>query len=166
MTNSAEHTLIHVRTHLKVLVPPFTIALLLLAAMVATGIFLPDLGHESPVKYVEPGIYGVFLLAIGRFTITPVIQWHRATYTVTNRRIRMHAGVLYKKSRDIPLDRITQVSVERGILDRIFRCGTLQIFDAANANGIRFNDVPSVNAVKETIDEARFSLSTLGSPLE
>lgn len=161
---AAEHTIVHVRTHPKVLVPPFSISLVLIAAMVAAGKYLPDFGSQtsgtrSPGSYVEPGVYGLLLLAICWLSITPIIRWRNATYTVTTRRVRMHAGVLYKTSRDIPLDRITQVSVDRGILDRIFRCGTLQIFDAANTNGIQFRDVPRVIAVKDTIDEARFRLS-------
>lgn len=92
--------------------------------------------------------------------------------TFTQKPNTEHWGMLYKNAREIPLDRIASGSTERGIRDRIFRCGTLVFHDAAVQQhqnrspltrrprdgdvGIRFHDIPNYAHVERVVDSARF----------
>ena len=76
--------------------------------------------------------------------IRPFLAWLTATYTVTDRRLTTHQGVLSRSGHDIPLSRISDVSYEKGILDRLLGCGTLVISDASEKGRVALPDVPGV----------------------
>lgn len=56
-----------------------------------------------------------------------VTEWYRRShlYVVTNARIYTSAGVLSKKERTLPISKINDISVHKGILGTIFGFGTL-----------------------------------------
>jgi Predicted membrane protein len=159
--------LAHVRTHPKVLFQPVVIQLVLIAAHIAVSMFWPEtFGIKEVDEWGQLVVHGALLLAELVYAIAPVVRWWNATFTVTDQRLEQKWGVLYKHAREISLDRIASVEVERGILDRIFGCGTIVAYDAtlvgmgqSKAQGIRFNDVPRVKHVKELIDSARYARS-------
>lgn len=172
---AGEQELWNGRTHFKCLFPPFMIQLLLIAIHILTAIFVPyDTGWVFWNSWGHLIIHGTLVLVSLWYVIAPLLRWRNATFEITNKRVIKHWGLLYRHSREIPLDRIASVSVERGIIDRIFRCGTIVFQDAAagfqpetsgswnktrrtrNTHGVRFHDVPQVKKVQEVVDQARF----------
>ena len=156
-----EDVLVRVRTHPKVLVIPVLGALALLALPIGisklmhTNGVLANLYSEATHGYPLLAALVVWAMLAGWFVGLPWLRHRGGIYTITTRRVTATEGVLYKNTREIGLAQITQIIVERGILDRIFRCGTIVIFDAANANGVRFCDVPNVAQVRHVLDKAR-----------
>lgn len=55
-------------------------------------------------------------------------------------------GVLNRTGIDIPLSRINSVQFRHGLLDRVFRCGTL-VIESASDEPITFDDIPRVEQV-------------------
>lgn len=172
---TTEEVLLTTRTHPKVLFVPALVQLLLIAAHVLTGVFLPvDTGFAFWDEWGALIVHGLILIIEFAYAILPFMRWWNAAFTVTTKRVEMHWGVLYRQHREIALDRIVSVSTERGILDRIFRCGTLVFHDAASVNmppqvttltsrnggnhtaGVRFHDVPRVEQVRVLVDSVRF----------
>lgn len=154
-----EETLFWGRTHAKILVKPALIQVGLIAAHVAAFMFLSEsFGLEKVDKWGPLIIHSVILFAELWFVVWPFLQWRYSSFEVTDRRVRQRWGVLHKHSREINLDRVTQVNEERQLIDRVFRCGTIVIHDAANASAIRFHDVPKFHHVRATIDAARHDL--------
>lgn len=173
--NHSEEILWTGRTHAKVLAKPAVLQLILIALHVFLGIVLPTDTQWAWWNAWGPlSVHSIIVLIEIWYVVIPVLQWLNASFKVTNMRVVNAWGVLYKQSREIPLDRIVSVSVERGILDRIFGCGTLIFQDAAagyqpvtsgswNKNrgkgsdsGVRFSDIPHIFKIQEIIDEARF----------
>lgn len=151
------------RTHLKTLVRPAAIQVLLLAAHVALWLYFPkSLGLDALDRYAELTLHVLILVAELWYVVFPLLTWYHSHFEVTDRRIRQRWGILNKHSREIHLDRITQVNEERSIIDRILRCGTIVIYDAANASAIHFHDVPQFHSVREVIDEARHQVHSRG----
>lgn len=151
-----EETLYGGRTHLKILFVPFLVQVAIVALHVATVRYFPaPLGHETLTRWAEPVVHGMLVVAAVVFAVAPFLKWYHSWFEVTDQRVEMRWGVLYKHSREIALDRITQINEERGIVDRIFRAGTIVIHDAANASAVRFHDVPRFRSVRATIDDAR-----------
>lgn len=144
------------RTHIKILVPPCVIAVVLGALHVLLYRYYPNhIGWEPLDKWGELALHAILAILDVKYVLAPILRWHSAIFEVTDRLIKMRWGVLYKNSREIHLDRITQINEERGVLDRIVGCGTIVVYDAANASAIRFHDVSHFRRVRGLIDDAR-----------
>jgi membrane protein YdbS with pleckstrin-like domain len=153
LLGEGEHVVIETRTHWKALVLP-VIALLLTCA--ATGFVLASLpsgAARTPTRWI---VLIVAAASIIWFTVKPFILWLSAEYTITNRRIINRSGILTRVGRDIPLYRINDVSYERGPLDRILGCGTLQISVANEEGTSTLHDVPNVEQIQVQITDLLF----------
>lgn len=176
-SNYNEEILWSGRTHFKVLAKPAFIQLLLLIVHVLIAIFIPSqTGWAWWDSWGHLTLHILVLLVEIWYVVVPVLQWLNAGFEVTNFKAVSRWGLLHKHAREVPLDSIVSVSVERGILDRIFGCGTLMFQDAASGfqpttagpwnrergkqsrNGVRFADVPNVFEVQKILDKARYDL--------
>lgn len=146
----------HERTHAKILVPTVVMQVLLLAAHIAVVMYLPRWGIEQ----VDSLLPTVLHLAIASFelvcVVVPLLQWWHSTFTITTHRIEQAWGVLAKHNREIPIQRITQVAVSRGLIDRLFGCGTLVLHDAGSDTSVQLHDVPHVRQARDLLDQLRF----------
>lgn len=144
------------RTHPKILFRPLLAAVVLVAAHTLLARHYPNhLGWEPLDNWGERVLHLVLAVLDLKYVIAPVTRWQSSTFEITDRFIKMKWGVLYKNSREIHLDRITQINEERGILDRVVGCGTIIVYDAANASAIHFNDVAHFRRVRTILDDAR-----------
>lgn len=135
--NEGEEIVFSTRTHVKVLFIP---ALVLLLTATAAG-FLLAVVEQTWLTWV---VVVVAVLVVLVFSVWPFLEWWAATYTVTNRRLTTHRGVVNRTGHDIPLSRISDVTYEKGLVDRFFGCGTLKVSDASDVGAIRLHDVPRV----------------------
>lgn len=147
--SSADAVLFAGRTHPKILFKPGVIALALIAVIVLNFIYVPGGWLSGGVRYA---VLGLAVLALLALTVVPVLQWSRGRYTVTARQLVVSSGILYRKSKTVPISRITSVDFEQGILDRIFGCGSLIVNDASANQPLRFHDVGSVKTVQDTLN--------------
>lgn len=135
--NDGEVIVFHTRTHVKTLFVP---AVVLLVTVPAAA-FISTATEQTWLLWT---IWIIALVAILVFTVWPFLVWLSATYTVTNRRLTTRKGVLNRTGHDIPLSRISDVTFEKSLLDRVFGCGTLRISDASDQGAIELHDVPGV----------------------
>jgi len=61
--------------------------------------------------------------------------------------------------RTIPLNRISGVDFEIGIIDRIFGCGTLIVSDASEQGRVELKDIPRVEQVQLQVSDELHRLS-------
>ena len=141
LLNEGEHVVVSTRTHVKALILP---GLGLLVAL-ALALFLAGLVDSSVADLV---IWLVFLAAVVWFLVGPLLRWLTTTYTFTNRRFIKRSGFIAKEGRTIPLNRISGVDFEIGVIDRIFGCGTLVVSDASTDGSVQLNDIPRVEEVQ------------------
>ncbi len=162
------------RTHFKILFKPAFIQLILLALHYLVAVFIPSTtGWAWWDSWGQFTLQTILVLLSLWYVVVPLLRWRNATFEVTDRRVIKHWGVLNKHTLEIPMERITSFSVERGLIDRIFGCGTLNFQDASavnyetsgfwnkgkdnkNLNSVRFYDVPKVLTIKTLIDGARY----------
>ena len=137
LLNEGEEIVFTTRTHVKALFVP---ALVLIVVAGAAGYGLGQVDNKV-VRYL---IAGVALVIVLVYCLWPFLTWLTATYTVTNRRLTTHQGVISRTGHDIPLVRISDVSYEKGLLDRILGCGTLIVSDASEQGRVQLLDVPQV----------------------
>lgn len=173
MAHSVEgEVLFRSRIHPKILFKNALLQLLLLGGYYLATAYYPDnAGNEVVDKWGWLLVMAVLAVLECAYVLLPVLRWWNQFFTVTDRKVMNNWGVLYKNSREVDLGRIVSISEERGILDRIFGCGTLNFYDAAaqqqpsshrnpltshsNNGGISFHDIPRVREVKALIEDVR-----------
>lgn len=141
LLNEGEHVVVTTRTHPKALIGPALVLVLLGAAV----IWLSTLTDSTTVG-VGAGIVAV--LVVLWFVVRPLVAWLTTTYTFTNRRFIKRSGFIAKEGRTIPLNRISGVDFEIGVIDRIFGCGTLVVSDASTDGSVLLHDIPDVEQVQ------------------
>ncbi len=130
-----ERPIISTRQHWSMVVPSILMAAI--AALVVVGVFhfLPDsiAGHStsSLVNWVRAAVLVIaFIIAATLF-----LQWRAAVYTLTDRRIVVSRGVVSKVTESITLDRIQDVIVRQGLLERMLGAGSVDI-ESAGRDGV------------------------------
>ena len=147
LLNEGEHVVVHTRTHPKALLVPVLVLVVFLAAAVAVQTVLTgSLGTVATwVAWIVAG------LVILWWVVRPLVGWFTTTYTFTNRRFISRAGFIAREGRTIPLNRISGVDFEIGVIDRLFGCGTLVVTDASEHGHVLLHDIPRVEQVQKTV---------------
>ena len=153
LLNPGEHVVVSTRTHPKALVLPGVVVLVALAA----SVLLDTLVDGSTPSLV---VWVLFLAALVWFLVGPLLRWLTTTYTFTNRRFIKRSGFIAKEGRTIPLNRISGVDFEIGVIDRVFGCGTLVVSDASTAGSVMLRDIPHVEQVQLQVSEQLHRLSS------
>ncbi|MBW8750836.1 MAG: PH domain-containing protein [Propionibacteriales bacterium] len=151
LLNEGEHVVWSTRTHAKALLFP---ALVLIVAA-GVGGYLSSL-PDSHRKIWLTLIWVVAGVVIAVYSLWPFLRWFTTTYTVTNRRLTTHSGVISRTGHDIPLARISDVSYEKGLLDRLLGCGTLVVSDASEQGRVALHDVPRVEKLQLQLSDLLF----------
>ncbi|MBD8079920.1 PH domain-containing protein [Cellulosimicrobium arenosum] len=145
-----EHVVMELKEHAKALFWPIALLVVLVVAVAAAVVLVPD----AVVRWV---VAGIAALAAIVWVFVPWLRWRTTEYTVTNKRISMRSGIITRTGRDIPLYRINDVNYEKGPIDRVFGCGTLVISDASEKPGLVLHDVPDVENVQVHLHDLLFS---------
>jgi membrane protein YdbS with pleckstrin-like domain len=145
-----ETVVMELREHVKALLWPFVLLVLLVVAVVAALLFSP----EDVVTLVVLGLAAVAAIV---WVLVPWLRWRTASYSVTTQRIAERSGIITRVGRDIPLYRINDVAIEKDLVDRIFGCGTLVVSDATEKAGMVLRDIPRVEEVHVQLQELLFA---------
>jgi len=70
------------------------------------------------------------------------------------------SGFIAREGRTIPLNRISGVDFEVGVVDRIFGCGTLVVSDASEQGRVLLDDIPKVEQVQMMVADELHRLSS------
>lgn len=84
------------------------------------------------------------------------MRWLTTTHTFTNRRLITRTGIMTRRGHDIPMNRISDISFEKGLVDRVFGCGTLVVSDASEQGRVELRDVPRVEQAQLAVSDELF----------
>lgn len=155
LLNEGETIVVSTRTHVKAMIVPTLVAVLVLAV----AAFASTLPSGDSRTWVLVAIWVVAGLLLAWAFLKPLVTWLTTTYTFTNRRFIARSGFIARKGRTIPLNRISGVDFDIGVIDRIFRCGTLVVSDASEAGSVHLHDIPQVERVQMRVAEELHQLS-------
>jgi uncharacterized membrane protein YdbT with pleckstrin-like domain len=145
--NPGESIVVSTRTHPKALLLPLLTLVALLAAGVLFQVFVSD---DSTALLVLWAVIGVLVLWR---VVWPFLDWLTSSYTITDRRLLTRTGVITRRGHDIPLSRISDVSFERDLVDRVLGCGTLVITNASTNGQVLVYDIPRVEDAQSRLNE-------------
>ncbi len=146
LLNDGERVLVSTRTHPKALIGPALISLVtvLVAAWIART------ADHTVLDWIVVVLAAALVLWFG---VRPLVSWWTTTYTFTDRRFLTRTGFIAKTGRTVPLNRISGIDIEIGVIDRIFGCGTLVINDASSGGHVPVHDIPQVEQVQLKISD-------------
>ena len=143
-----EEFVLQLHPHWKTLLRPFFILIVTLAAALALLILLPA-GADPPVVRIIIGAVALLLSIV--FFAVPIARWRTTSYELTTRRLRLRSGIVSRSGRDFPLIRISDVSFQHGLIDRILGCGKLIVESAGEHGQLVLNEIPHVQRVQSTL---------------
>lgn len=162
LLNDGEHVVVSTRTHVKALFVPVLLALVALALAVL-GTRLAGRVEDATLERVVVAVVWVLATAVlVWWFLRPVVTWLTTTYTFTNRRFVQRTGFVARRGRTIPLNRISGVDFDVGVVDRLFGCGTLVVSDASQGGSVELHDIPQVERVQMRVAEELHRLSEGG----
>ena len=141
LLNEGENVLVSMRQHPKALFP----ALFALVILLAVGVFLQTVIDQETVTLVVWIVVGIGIIW---FVLRPLLLWLTSVHAVTDRRIITRWGILTRRGHDIPLKRVSDISIEINLIDRPFGCGTLVITNASTDGEVHLHDIPRVEKTK------------------
>jgi membrane protein YdbS with pleckstrin-like domain len=156
LLNDGERIVVSTRTHVKALLLP-AVLLILIAAV--AGYLVSLVPVSSAQMLVQLVVWGLALLVALWLVVKPFLSWLTTSYTFTNRRFVHRAGFIAKHGRTIPLNRISGVDFDIGILDRLLGCGTLVVTDASESGSVLLHDIPQVERVQMLVSEELHRMS-------
>lgn len=145
-----EHVVMELREHPKALVWPAALLVAVLVGAVAVVTLVP----EGAGRWAGLGVLALVAVV---WVFLPWLKWRTTSFSVTNQRIAMRSGLVTRVGRDIPLYRINDVAMEKGLVDRMFGCGTLVVSDSTEKQGMVLHDVPDVEDVHRRLQELLFA---------
>lgn len=142
---AAEQPILSVRRQGRVLVLP---VLLLIALAAASGFFIGSL-PESWMNWAAGlgALAAALLLGIG-----PVLGWLTNRVTITTRRVIVRRGFFVHRRSEIPLSRVREVRSKRGIGQRVFGSGDVELLAGPEAPTV-LRDVPRPDAIVDVLQE-------------
>ncbi len=122
-----------------------------IVAVVVAGVvifFIPDGGTQTIIRLIVAAVGVLAIIVVG---FLPFLRWATTSYTLTNRRFVMRHGILSRSGRDIPLTRVNDVSFEHGLIQRMFRTGTLIVESGGEHGQLVLKSIPRVEYVQNQL---------------
>ena len=135
--------------HWLTVVIPTLFGLVLAALCVAVAVVTPDDETGNRIQLVA--LIVLLLIAIP-LVVVPYLRWRTTHYVITTHRVMVRRGILTKNGKDITLSKITDVSFQQTLVDRIIGAGSLHIESAGDSPDEDFSYLPRSNEVQQLIN--------------
>ncbi len=140
--NDEEDIVLDLHPHWWFLVGPIT-------AVVVTSVAGVFLGRTDNAPL---GIAGLVLIAVSLlWLLVRYLKWRTTNFVLTTDRLIHRAGVLAKQGREIPLERINDLTVNQSIFERIIRAGDVLIESGGERGQSLLSDLPNPFKVQNAI---------------
>ena len=154
LLNEGERVVVTTRTHVKALFAPIVVLLVVVfVTAYLGGRVTKDVSNDALATTLGVAVGVVAAVVVVLWVVRPFVRWFFTSYTFTDRRFIQRSGFIAKEGRTIPLNRISGVDFEMGLVDRLFRCGTLVVSDASEMGRVELADIPQVEKVQMQVAE-------------
>jgi uncharacterized membrane protein YdbT with pleckstrin-like domain len=115
LLNEGEDVVAELRPHWWVFAKPATTVVLLF--VLATVASIADVPNVLALILAAAGLVALVWLA-ARY-----LRWHTTLFVITTDRLILRGGVLAKRGKEIPLERLNDIAVSQSFFERIIRAG-------------------------------------------
>lgn len=140
-----EELIYDLRPHWLTLVVPVLLTVAVVVGVGAAWVVMPAGDLQQPAR-MAVGVIGLAVLlatVVGR-----VLRWTTTHFVLTTERLIFRSGVVAKFGREIPLERINDVTFSQSLFERMIGAGDL-LFESAGEDGqSRFSNIRDPEAVQ------------------
>lgn len=106
------------------------------------------------VPLVQATVYILLLLILFLilWIIWDLLSWKYTTYTLTNYRVILQKGLIRKNKTYMHYDKIQDINVSQGIIERLISSGDIAIFGGHEHTRLILNDIPNPKKVEDMIN--------------
>ena len=145
LLNEGEEVVLDLRPHWWFLVGP---SAALFVTVLATILLFAVHGNLGTYSRSATAVLAV--VALGWFTWR-YIRWRTTEFVVTTDRLIRRSGIVSKNGREIPLDRLNDISYHQTVFERIIGAGDLMIESAGERGQETFSDMRKPGLVQNEI---------------
>ncbi len=146
--SEGEHLVLRMHQHWKTILRPVATLALIVGGTLVVLIFVPPVEHATAGRLgLGAAALVLAIIWVGR----PLLRWWTTSYELTNRRLRLRAGVVTRRGRDFPLSKISDVSFAQGMLDRMLGCGRLVVESPGEHGQLVLTEIPRVQQVQSAM---------------
>ena len=145
-----EELILDLRPHWVALVVPGLIGFACVVGMSLSIAWTGPTGVGPAFRWAGVGASLVLLLLL---CVRPVVNWLTDNFVVTTDRVVRRRGLIAKNSMEIPLEAITDVRFQQGIVGRVIGAGSLIISSASERGREEFANIRHPENVQKTIYE-------------
>jgi uncharacterized membrane protein YdbT with pleckstrin-like domain len=129
-----EEIVFELRPHWVALLPPgLAGTLIVLVGVVVVGII------DNPIGRTVTALVIVALLLL--VVLPGALRWHFTLFVLTSDRLITRSGIFAKRSKEIPLERINDVTFNQSVVERLFGAGDLLVESAGERGQTRITNV-------------------------
>jgi uncharacterized membrane protein YdbT with pleckstrin-like domain len=143
-----EHLVLRLHQHWKTVLRPFLILAAAVIALLALLLLVSAVRDSVPARIA---LAVITLVVVLTWVALPLLRWRTTSYELTNRRLRLRAGIVSRIGRDFPLSKISDVSFQQGLLDRLLGCGRLIVESPGERGQLVLTEIPHVQDVQATL---------------
>jgi uncharacterized membrane protein YdbT with pleckstrin-like domain len=147
LLNPGEDIVLETRPNWSLLAGPVLLGVLVLAALVAVLVIT---ANKLPV-WVGWVMLAVFLADV-IFVLSRYVSWRATLLVVTTARVVYRTGVFTRRGREIPIERVQDVSFRQSLFERMVGAGSLTVESAGEHGQEPFPDVAHPEKVQSTIN--------------
>jgi membrane protein YdbS with pleckstrin-like domain len=147
LLRDGEELILDLRPHPVAIAFNVFVAVLVVVAMTLILINIPD----SWDTWVRITAVALAILVILIVSVPGVIGWLTSHFVITSERVIHRSGWLSKHEKDIPLDRVQNITFSQSIFERMIGAGDLTLESAGEESDTMFKDVRNPEHVQKTI---------------
>ena len=140
-----EEVILDLRPHWWTLVVPALVTLVVTVAVGVAWALAPAGSLQASVR-LAVGLAGLLVLAL--LVLGRVLRWLTTHFVLTTERLIFRSGVVAKFGREIPLERINDVTFTQSLFERMIGIGDLLIESAGEHGQSTFSDIRDPEAVQ------------------
>ena len=162
LLTEGEEIILDLRPHWIALVKPIFWTVVI--GSVAGLIYVKTGGKNDVRQVLQWVIIGIAFVLWVPLAALPAIRWRFTFFVLTNERVITRTGVIAKRSKEIPLETINDVTFGQRVLERVIGAGDLIIESAGESGQNRFTDIRTPEQVQLEIYRAAEARKGLGRP--
>ncbi len=145
-----EQIVLEAHPNWSILLPRVALAIAAIAGSVAVAV-----SWSSAPLWVGYILLAVGLLGLGG-VLAKVVTWRSTTLVVTSARVVYRTGALHRLGREIPLNRVQDVTYRQSLVERLLGAGSLTVESAGQAGREPFPDIAHPALVQSLINSLTF----------
>lgn len=130
---------------------PFFVPLGFAVALTVAGLIMTLNSALNSGIFALGIIAFVFAIAVLIFALTKLEYALSTKIYITNKRVILKSGVLKSVQSELPIDKISGVTVVEPLLGKLFHYGTVIVESSANVSGVRANYINRPYDFKKTL---------------